>query len=179
MALIPEDGSCVPGADTWVSLADANTHFTKYGGFWTGEDAAKEAALRRAALWLSTAIRWHGKKVCAGSMLAWPRAGTRDCEGNDIPDDVIPHQVVLAQLAAASVELQSPGILTPSITPGQQVAREKVDVVEVQYMTPLQQGFTPKTYDSLVQLRPVLTQVNDLLRCLATVGKAGPWPFVA
>lgn len=179
MAVTVEDGSCVAGADSWVSLADANTHFTNYGGFWTGEDAAKEAALRRAALWLSTAIRWHGTKACSGSLLAWPRTDVDDCEGNEIEDNAIPQRVILAQLAAASAELQSPGILTPSITPGQQVSSEKVGVIEVSYMTPLQQGFTPKTYDPLTQLRPVLTQVNDYIRCFASVGKASPWPFVA
>lgn len=178
MALIVETGACVPGADTWVSLTDANTHFANYGGAWTGTDALKEAALRRAALWMSTALRWNGQKACTGNVLAWPRSGMIDCDGNEIDDDAIPAQVVLAQLAAASAELQSPGVLTPSITPGAQVLSEKVDVIEVTYMTPLQQGMAPGTYDPLMQLRPVLTQVSDYIRCFASVGRATPWPFV-
>lgn len=178
MALTPETGACVLNADTWVTLADANAHFTNYGGYWTGTDALKEAALRRAALWLSTAIRWHGTKSCSGNLLAWPRSGTKDCDGNAIDDDAIPQQVILAQLAAASAELRSPGILTPSITPGAQTKREKVDVIEVEYMTPKDQGFKDGTYDPLTQLRPTLTQINDYIRCLASVGKAAPHPFV-
>lgn len=179
MALIVETGAGVPSADSWVSLANAATHFTNYGGFWTGEDAAKEAALRRAALWLSTAIRWNGAKAYAGNILAWPRTGTADCDASEIAGNVIPQAVIMAQLAAASAELQSPGILTPSITPGAQTKREKVDVIEVEYMTPQDMGIPGGTYDPLSQLRPVLTQVNDMIRCFASVGKAAPWPFVA
>lgn len=178
MELIVEDGSCKPGADSWVTLADANAHFANYGGFWDGSDSDKEAALRRAALWMSTSLIWSGTKSCSGNRLAWPRSGTSDCDGNTIPDDAIPDAVVLAQLAAASAELASPGILTPTITPGQQVLREKVDVLEVQYMTPLQQGVAPSTYDATVALRPVMTQISDYLRCLANVGQPVPWPKV-
>lgn len=178
MALIIEDGTCVPGADSWVSLADATTHFANYGGLWTGDDSSKESALRRAALWLSTGIRWNGSKACSGSMLAWPRTGTADCDGNEIAADAIPQQVIMAQLAAASAELQSPGILTPSITPGQQVRREKVDVIEVEYMTPKDMGSPDGTYDPLTRMRPVLTQVSDYIRCLVSTGKSSSWPFV-
>lgn len=179
MALTVETGAGVPNADSWVSLVAANAHFTDYGGFWAGTDSAKESALRRAALWLSTGIRWNGTKAYAGNMLAWPRTGMMDCDGNDIAENAIPMQVILAQLAAASAELQSPGILTPSITPGQQVKREKVDVIEVEYMTPKDQGVPDGVYDPLTRLRPVLTQVSDYIRCFAAVGTRTPWPFVA
>jgi hypothetical protein len=178
MALIVETGAGVSNADSWVSLANATTHFANYGGFWTGADAAKEQALRRAALWLSTFIRWNGAKAYTGNMLAWPRIGMMDCDGNSIAENTIPPQIVMAQLAAASAELQSPGILTPSITPGAQTKREKVDVIEVEYMTPKDMGFPDSTYDPLMQLRPVLTQVSDYIRCFASTGKAAAWPFV-
>lgn len=177
MALtVQQDGACTANADSWVSLVDANSHFSNYGGAWTGDDAAKESALRRAALWMSTGIRWNGTKACTGSMLAWPRSGTTDCDGNQIAESVIPQQIILAQLAAASAELLSPGILTPTITPGSQVKREKVDVIEVEYMTPQDQGVS--NYDPLSQMRPALTQINDYIRCLASTGKNTPWPFV-
>lgn len=177
MALVIEDGTCVADADSFVSLADADAHFVSYGGFWTGDDPDKEAALRRAALWLSTYIKWHGTKTCTGR-LAWPRSGVSDCEGVAIADNAIPYQVVFAQLAAASLELQSPGALTPNITPGGQVLREKVDVIEVTYMTPEQQGLAKGTVNPIDAQRQVLTQVNDMIRCLASVGPNVPWPFV-
>jgi hypothetical protein len=177
MPLVIETGACVTGADSWISLTDANTHFTNYGGFWTGTDAQKEQALRRAALWLSTSFNWHGQKVCASSMLAHPRTGMADCDGNVIADDAIAMQVIYAQLAAASYELRSPGALTPSLAAGRQVLKEKVDVIEVTYMTADQQGISTPI-DPIAAQRTVLTQVNDLIRCFASVGRATPWPFV-
>lgn len=178
MPLTIEDGTCVAGADSWVDVATADQFFVDYGGFWEGDTADKEAALRRSALWLSTVIEWHGTKDCGDNLLAWPRSGTSDCGGNAIADDVIPQQVIYAQLYGASIELQSPGALTPPITPGQQVRREKVDVIEVEYMTPLQQGVSPGTYDAEKGLRPIFTQINDLIKCFADVGlNKLPWPF--
>lgn len=174
-----EDGTCVEGADTFVSLADAEMHFAKFGGYWTGDPSDKEAALRRGALWLSTAINWHGTKPCNANILAWPRSGAKDCYGNKVASDSIPQQIIYAQLYAASVELQTPGALTPSITPGQQVRREKVDVLEVEYMTPLQQGVAPGTYNAERDMRPIFTQINDLIKCFADVNtRKLPWPFV-
>jgi hypothetical protein len=180
MALIVQtSGACVPNADSWVSLADANAHFANYGGFWTGEDAAKEAALRRAALWLSTGIKWTGKRSCTSNMLAWPRTGVTDCDGTKIESDEVPTSIVFAQLYAASAELQTPGILTPSITPGQMVKREKVDVIEVEYMTPKDQGVADGgNYDAITALRPTLTAVSDLIRCFIEPSNATPWFFV-
>lgn len=174
--LIVEDGSCVTGADTWISLANADTHFANYGGFWTGTNDQKNQALRRAALWMSTSFRWNGQKVCASSLLAHPRTGLSDCDGNTIPDDEIAQQVIYAQLSAASYELRFPGGLTPSVSVGKQVLKEKVDVIEVTYMTAEQQGLS--SVDPVASMRPVLTQINDLIRCFANIGKNVPWPFV-
>lgn len=176
MPLVIEDGSCVTGADSWVTLDDANAHFANYGGYWTGTNDQKEAALRRAALWLSTSFRWNGTKICAVNMLAHPRTGLADCDGNAIADDAIAIQVIYAQLSAASYELRYPNGLTPTISTGKQVLKEKVDVIEVTYMTPQQQGVT--SGDPIAAQRPVLTQINDLLRCFANTGKNVPWPFV-
>lgn len=176
--LLIEDGTCVAGADSWVDLTDANAYFANYGGFWTGTDELKEAALRRAALWLSTSFRWNGQKTCNVNMLAHPRTGLADCDGNAIPDDEIAQQVIFAQLSAASYELRYPGGLTPAVSTGKQVLKEKVDVmIDVTYMTAEQQGVT-KPIDSIAAQRPVLTQINDLLRCFASVGNNVPWPFV-
>lgn len=177
MPLVVEDGSCVVGADSWISLADANMHFTNYGLFWTGTDAQKEAAMRRAALWLSTSFLWNGQKKCSVNNLAHPRIGLSDCDGNAVMDDEIAGNVILAQLAAASYELRFPGGLTPSVSTGKQVLKEKVDVIEVTYMTAEQQGISGPV-DAVAAQRPVLTQVNDLLRCFASVGSGVPWPFV-
>ena len=177
MPLIVEDGSCVVGADSFVSLADANTYFENYGGFWTGDDPSKEAALRRASAYVSTAFKWLGTLTCGRNQsLAWPRTGVTDCNEYEIPADSVPREVVLATLSAASYELLYPGGLTPSVTAGKQALKEKVDVIEVTYMTPEQQGLSGG--DAVAAQRPVLTQINDLLRCFASFGNETPWPLV-
>lgn len=179
MALTVEDGTCVADADSFVTLAEADAHFTNYGGTWSGTDPEKEAALRRAALWMSTFIQWNGAKACSDNLLAWPRTGMTDCDGTAIADDTVPAQVKLAQYAAALVELQSPGALTPSVTTGKVVKRNKVDVIEQEFMTPQDMGVSKGTFDPIAASRQVLTQVNDYLRCLAVLpGRKVPWPKV-
>lgn len=177
MPLIVEDGSCVLGADSFVSLDDANNYFESYGGFWVGDDPAKEAALRRATAYISTSFKWFGALTCGRNQaLAWPRTGVTDCNDYEIADDSIPREVVIATLSAASYELRYPGGLTPSVVTGKQVLKEKVDVIEVTYMTAEQQGL--KAIDPVAARRPVLTQINDILSCLTSFGSATPWPFV-
>jgi hypothetical protein len=52
-------------------------------------------------------------------------------------------------------------------------------VIEVEYMTPIDQGAAPS--DPAATLRPVLTAVRDLLKCMASFpdGSNVPWPWVA
>lgn len=99
-----------------------------------------------------------------------------DCDGNTIASDEIAQQIIYAQLAAASYELRYPNGLTPSVTAGRQTLKEKVDVIEVTYMTADQQGLG--STDPIAAQRPVLTQINDLISCFANVGgRKTPWPF--
>ena len=112
--------------------------------------------------------------------LAWPRTGVTDCNGDDVSDDEVPVEVKQATYEASLAELVSPGVLTPTITPGKQKKREKVDVIDISYMTPKDQGVSG-SLDPVESLRPVLTTVSDLLKCMATLpdGKNVPWPWTA
>jgi len=135
----------------------------------------------RGSAWLSTFPEWDGEMTCGRGLqgLAWPRAGVEDCNGDDIPDDEVPIEVQQATYIAALAELESPGVLAPVITPGKQKKSVKVDVIAESYMTPVEQGIT--NVDPVAALRPVLTAVSDLLRCVASLpdGKNVPWPWVA
>ena len=111
--------------------------------------------------------------------LAWPRSGVVDCNGDTIPDDEVPVEVQQATFLAALAEYALPGVLTPTVTPGKQVKRVKVDVIEQEFMTPVDQGDTDT--DPAKTLRPVLTAIRDLLKCIAALPDADntPWPWVA
>jgi hypothetical protein len=183
MALTLEDGTCIAAANAFVSRAALLAWAADYYPDLTiADDGTTDAAIMRASQWLSTFPDWDGTMTCGRGLqgLAWPRSGVTDCNGDAIPDDEVPTEVEQATFYATVAEIESPGVLTPSMTPGKQTKREKVDVIEVEYMTPSDQGATsPK--DPTETLRPVLTAVYDLLKCLASFpnGVNVPWPWVA
>lgn len=170
--LTVEDGTCVPDADSWVSLGQARTIAASYGFTLPSDDAEAEVTLRFGALWLSTGYAWKGAKSCPDNMLAWPRAGVTDCDGTTVADGTIPLQIRISQVYAAA----NRSVLSPVVVPGQQVKREKVDVIEVEYMTPRDQGVGDGAYNP----RPMLLFVDDLIGCYYSDASlpAIPWPFV-
>ena len=183
MALTVETGNCVPAANAFVTRAELIAYAADYYPDTTvASDTDTDAAIMRASSWLSTFPEWDGTMACGRGLqgLAWPRSGVTDCNGDSIPDDEVPLEVQQATYIAALAELSTPGVLTPVITPGKQVKRVKVDVIEEEYMTPQDQGAAGST-DPLESLRPVLTSVTDLLKCLGTLpdGTDVPWPWVA
>lgn len=182
MALIPEDGTCVADANAFVTRAVFLAWAADYRpDLDVSDTAAVDAAIIRASSWLSTFPDWEGRRTCGRNQgLSWPRENVTDCDGNTIPDDVVPLEVQQATNAASVVELTAANSLTPVITPGQQVKRVKVDVIEQEFMTPVEQGIGDE--DPLDTLRPMVAQVLDYLKCLATFPNETedtPWPFVA
>ena len=181
MSLTVETGSCVPTANAFVTRAELIAYAADYYPDTTvADDTDTDAGIMRASSWLSTFPEWDGEMTCGRGLqgLAWPRSGVTDCNGDSIPDDEIPLELQHATYIAALAEILKAGVLTPVIVPGKQTKRVKVDVIEEEYMTPAEQGVTG---DPLETLRPVLTQVSDLLKCLGTFpdGTNVPWPWVA
>jgi len=182
MSLIVEDGSCVALANAFVTRAELIAYAADYyPGTTVADDTTTDGAILRGSLWLSSFPDWDGEMTCGRGLqgLAWPRTGAEDCNGDDVPDNEVPVEVQQATYIAALAELSSPGILSPIITSGKQKKSVKVDVIAESYMTPAEQGL--KNVDPIAALRPVLTAVSDLLRCMAVLpdGKKVPWPWVA
>ena len=120
MALIVEDGSQPVGSNSYISIADADTHLVPRG-LWPvtpdvpGENegdpavpdpvmvAAKESALLRAADYLN-ALQWHGQPVDWQRTIAWPRIGVPQPGGSKgavLPDNIVPKAVAQAQAELA------------------------------------------------------------------------------
>ena len=182
MGLVVETGSCVANANAFVTRAALIAFAVDfYPDTTVGDDTTTDGAILRGSLWLSSFPEWDGEMTCGRGLqgLAWPRSGVEDCNGDDIPDNEVPLEVQHATYIAALAELESPGILSPVITTGKQKKSVKVDVIAEAYMTPVEQGLT--SVDPVAALRPVLTTVSDLLRCIAVLpdGKNVPWPWVA
>lgn len=102
MALIVEDGSIVANADSYVSLVDARAKAALYGWALPADDTGAEAALRNGAKYADMSeLRFGGSRVSAGQSLAWPRVGARKTTGFVIDSDVVPDEMICAQIAAA------------------------------------------------------------------------------
>lgn len=167
MALTVEDGTNVAGADAYSSVADCSAWAVLYyGAALAGSPADKEAAIRRAVAYLD-GLKWKGIRTHGRDQsLAWPRDGVTDCEGLAIASDEIPDEVIFAQHTLARVEFLSPGALSPSVSLGGVVKREKVDVIEVEYDTARMQG-------NAQEMRPIITMAMDKIACLLAVQPGG------
>jgi len=76
--LIVEDGSVVPNADSYVSLADARALAAKFSLNLPADDAEAEAALRNGASYVDLQEPMMcGRRVSASQSLAFPRSGIK------------------------------------------------------------------------------------------------------
>lgn len=160
-----------------VTEADAY-HLARGNTGWTGSPEAKEAALQRATDYVDGRYRrmtgggcwvsmFRGKRTAGRDQdLEWPRTGATDSEGNEIPDDEVPEEVEHATYEAALLELTTPGSLSPVFVAAQQVTKEKVGPVEVQYSEAKQEGGMPPN-------RPVVPAIDDILAGL--ICNTPPW----
>ena len=134
MALIIEDGSGVSNANSYASVGTVDAYHTSRGNAtWTGDTTPKEAAILRAMDYIE-GMPWKGQRAIYTSTLEWPRLNDLDRSGYPIAADTVPQGVILALCAAALVELVTPGALAPVLERGGMVKREKVDVIETEYM---------------------------------------------
>lgn len=76
MSLTVEDGTGLAAADAYASVAVADAYHTALGNTaWTGTDAAKEIALRRATQYLDNRYTYRGTRLNGSQALEWPRVG--------------------------------------------------------------------------------------------------------
>ena len=74
MALVVEDGTGLSTAESYISVADADTYHSDRGNaLWTGTDAVKEEALRQATEYLDATYDWKGSISLTTQALNWPR----------------------------------------------------------------------------------------------------------
>lgn len=151
MALTVETGTGSASSDAIVSLAAADTYHAAQGNAtWTGADADKETAIRRATGVLN-GYAWQGLRTYGRDQaLAWPRVNVLDREGYVIGKNEIPQEIVDACCELALRELVTPGTLTPDLIPGDAVKREKVGPLEVEYAAPAMSVSAARTQVSII-----------------------------
>lgn len=131
MTLIVEDGTGLSTAESYISVADAGTRHTALGNTaWTGTDAAKEAALRRATQYMLQRYRgrWQGNRINSSQALDWPRYSVI-VDGYDVDSDDVPTEIANA---CADLALRA---LAADLNEDQTraVVREKVGPLETEY----------------------------------------------
>lgn len=133
------------GTNVYISVAGADTYWSeRNNSTWSAATtAAKEKALREATQYIDGAYMFIGELTSLTQSLAWPRSGAVITSGNfrdkDFDSDEIPQKI---EEACAELALEA---LSANLRPAEDrnVKREKVDVIEVEYL-----DFAPtyKTY---------------------------------
>lgn len=149
-------------ADSYASLAEYVAYAASYGLTTTGDDAAKEVALRRARAYLDGGYKWSGVKVTVTQALAWPRVFDYLVDGFQVLSSEIPQDIKSAQCEMAAI-IQGGADPFQAITAGAVVSlKEKIDVLEVD----------TKYKDSSARDRAAYPAVDQLVAPYVT-GKAG------
>ena len=156
MAVVIEDGTGKPNADSYATALELADRAAAYGWTVPPDTTAQEVLLRRAAEAMN-ALRWKGDRAHGRAQaLAWPRTGA--CvDGEVLPDDEIPAGIKYGQMALA-VEIHADDIDPPEMRQGP-VKREKVDVLEVEYAVATNTGKLMRAAPE----RPSAAQFADLL----------------
>lgn len=165
MTLTVEDGTGRDDADALISLAYADSYHAAMGGAtWTGADADKEAAIRRASQHISSAYKWSGYPVrYRDQAFGWPRSGVYDGDNYPVPSDEVPPEIQQAVAMVALEELTTPGSMAPRFVASEALTREKYGPVEFEYAS---------ARTDAGSIRPVLWGVRDLVGAFLASGSS-------
>lgn len=167
MSLTVELGTGATNSESYVTVADADQYHDNRGNVpWLSlTTAEKEEALRRATDYIEQVygLSFKGVRVTRAQALNWPRYDV-EIYGYYNDSNIIPVQLKNAQIELAYKAAQ--GDLSPDLE--QQVKREKVDVLEVEYMDGSTQVKRFRAIDNL--LAPLLANMpsgvsRKLVRC--------------
>tara|TARA_R100000687_G_scaffold83707_1_gene89656 strand:+ start:18529 stop:19062 length:534 start_codon:yes stop_codon:yes gene_type:complete len=156
------------------TLTDAAVyHDARGNSAWSGYTAEQqEAALTRGSDYLDQRYRERLKSGKWVSMFSgsrtdgrsqeneWPRTGATDYEGNEIGSSEVPVEVKNAAYEAALREAATPGSLSPDFTMTEQVTKEKVGPIEVQYADTTK-AMMPKGVET--PNRPIISEIDEII----------------
>lgn len=133
VTIIVEDGSNVPGSNSYVSVAEYREYASNRGVVLPASEDVVGSQLIRAMDYLEIQP-WRGAVTYIGQSLDFPRSGVR-IGGSEIDDESIPDKIKFAQMQLA-LQVNAGVELFPVVGGATQVvAREKVGPLETQYST--------------------------------------------
>ncbi len=135
MAIIVEDGTGLENANSYISVADADSYFlNRNNSEWAAKSAEeKEAGLLYATTYLDSNFIWIGNIKDESQALGWPRRNAYDHEGRLISGDTVPTKVKYACAELSLLSANSGSTLSSSSTSSGRVKRQKVGSLEVEY----------------------------------------------
>ena len=124
--IVVEDGTGKTNSNSYISAADLDTYATDRGVTIAG---TKEILLIQAMDYIE-AQNFKGVKGTDAQALQWPRYGV-SIDGYPVGSDEIP-QLLIDALAEVAIGID--GGTNPLANEGRTTKKEKVDVIEVEYM---------------------------------------------
>jgi hypothetical protein len=134
MTIVVENGTCVAGANSPVSAADADTFFSAQGNLDWDAAADKEAALIQATVYIDARFRemWKGKRTFGRAQaLAWPRTGVSDEDNTAVGKNEMPVEYKQAVIIAGLVASQ--GNLDVTQDPDVFITSEQIGPIKMTY----------------------------------------------
>jgi len=169
VALIVEDGTRVPGAEAFSSVATFKMQSDNFGYDYSAfTDTQIEVALRKGCLYLKQdyRMRWKGVRYSATQPQDWPRSAVSTETGyygnsysyrylvppNVVPVEVVSANIILAQKVLSGTELFPDGT--------QKTAQETIGPITVKY----EQGSSQRIQFDAVEalLAPFLSSLGGV-----------------
>ena len=141
MRLVVETGQGIPGANSYIDIADVEQQLPSGQLSKWNELSADERIDRliAASLFIDSAFNWAGRRRTLEQGLSWPRTGIA-FQGHRVPDDSIPLQIKRATVMAMGL-IMSEGLDIFRQTGEAQVKREKIGPMETEYFEALKVQF--------------------------------------
>lgn len=158
MALIVENGTGLPDADSYVSLADFKAYCDGRGYAYAGNaDAVIEQKLRLATDYVNTIFRYKGVRLNSGQSCEFPRTSLIDFSGYEVTG--VPLRVI-----KATNELAFKGLtedLYVDLDRGGMTTSESVGPISVSYAPDAPAGKTFRFAENL--LKPYIRGDMDFM----------------
>jgi hypothetical protein len=144
-----ETGAIVAGANSYVTVTEADDYFSidpNFGAAWAALDTAdKEQLLMWSTRILDQKAVFFGNPVSTTQPLRWPRTGARTRDGEVIENTTVPLQVRQAVAELLKYARTNDPTIANDV---QRLRRILVDVIEIEY----QEGDSQYTVPSIINI---------------------------
>lgn len=170
MAFVVEDGTGKSDANSYLSVADADSYHADHSASasWTAATTEqKEKALRLATQYLDARYdgRWRGYQNTSTQALAWPRTSAVDNEGYVYDNDAVPQRLEDAT-AELALRVITGDTLYADQTKAARVASSSVTVGPISKSVSYVGGLDPAKKYPLIEalMTPLIAGVGSLER---------------